>query len=241
MPDHEHDTQKEEKTNQPAERPKDQGRREFLKKGAKAVGGAILAGISISAVAQGPTRSSTPSAESRGLAIGSSRGETDLEVKNTEFNRLMTEVAEKLGWRVKTAPSWIDRGGRCLSFNRSIDWEGCLASFNGFQGPLRQETFKPSGYLVYAWGEYTSDDDSGQRLLVFPKEIEALPFNSGDYADGSLFRTFEQQKEAAGKFNFVFPESLNERLQQGTTVPIGYWALSKEEMDKLGNIFIKLP
>lgn len=175
---------------------------------------------------------------------------TNLEIKATRFNEAVTQVAKDLGWRVKTAPAESSMAGKCLSFNKSADWIGCLSSFAGFETPQRPPGFQPTGYLVYAYGDYLSDKDSGQRLFVYPKLIEGLPIRSESRTFGDLLSTFEEQRDISRQFGFKFPDTIEEFYQmlgnvqnppRGEIGVIGYWGLSDQELSKIGVLYINLP
>lgn len=211
-------------------------RRDFLK---------LIGLASASTVVAWATRSSAVVVPN--VLQGKDEDQTVLEIKHTKFNKVMTEVANQLSWRVRTAPIGSDTVTRCLSFNDSVDWLGCISAFKGFETPQRPEGFQPSGYLVYGYGDYLSKDDSGQRLFVYPKPIEGLPINSTSKTFENLLTTFEEQRDISRKFGFKFPETEEEYYRDTSNSPreetgvIGYWGLSKQEFSKIGVIHMRLP
>ncbi len=159
------------------------------------------------------------------------------EYKETDLYKTATKVAEKLGWEVKTAPVRPEYySGKCVMFHESKDWAGCVEVFNGFNSPFRSDDFEPAAYLVYAW---TGKDSNHQLIVAHPKE--GLPLASGNWSDGSLLRTLEEQKDAAKKFGFNYPDNLNNEIPKDTIGPIGFWALSREELQRLGNEQVIIP
>lgn len=157
------------------------------------------------------------------------QGERLAPFQTTEFDKKISQVAEKLGWSVQTVPEIEMYGANpCLVYHNDKNWTGCVEVFDGFSPPQRDADFKPAAYLVLAW---RGSDYDHHLIVVQPKDD--LPAASGEFASGRLHNTPEEQKTAAEKFGFAYPQDQFSLIDPEVIGPIGYWALSRDELQKI--------